>query len=489
MDKARTQFKWSVVENEREWQTMQRQAVADPEATAAPASTWAGYGEWRLAALALVIFLLLAGVWAWRVQMMRATVMRELAATMQATQALPASRESSVQPGVSLSPGARQTAQFPWLVGGATNAITPVVRLDEIHRQRDRVMAHVTVSYAVPSGETLAYRQTNFYRQTEAGWQRIAPDRDLMGPWQTLETQRFTIRYRPMDVQAVTDAAPRLDLLHDQMRRDFGLPVADAKAKLTIEVTTDGEVRGYGINYAKRKIVVPSPALLSVPAEMTDATVFYQSVVYPLTSLVVTEWIDQYLSHRNVGVAQRLPVMTAMRLWELWDDGGPLAVGRKEIVAWLYQNGQALVSNHPKSLLPEGYERLCRTYQVWGLTPADLSIPLTCNKLTAGQWSPWINPGLPTRLSELAYAAGYSSYYMEHYPEGTEPIAAPIAIETILEYIVATYGRAYLPRLLAALDDHPSLQQVLPAVFGISAVEFEAGWQAYLAEQYGNDPK
>jgi hypothetical protein len=269
------------------------------------------------------------------------------------------------------------------------------------------------------------------------------------------------------------------------MRRDFALP--EANVKPTIEVATDGEVRGYGINYAKRKIVVPSPALLSVPVEMTDATVFYQSLVYPLTSLTTTEYTRHYSGQWKTGIVPWWPVMAAMRLWILWDDGGPLADGRKEIVSWLYQNGQALGADTLQPLLPEGYDRLCRIHRVWGLTPADLSIPLTCNELTSSQWSPWINPSMPDRLTGISYYTDYS-YQSGYFPAGTESIAGPIAMETVIEYIVATYGRAYLPRLVAALGDHSSFHQLIPAVFGISAVEFEDGWRAYLAERYGGEP-
>jgi hypothetical protein len=54
----------------------------------------------------------------------------------------------------------------------------------------------------------------------------------------------------------------------------------------------------------------------------------------------------------------------------------------------------------------------------------------------------------------------------------------------VIEYVVATYGRDYLPRLVAAMSEHDSWQSLIPVVFGTSAAEFEAEWQAYLAERY-----
>ena len=48
-----------------------------------------------------------------------------------------------------------------------------------------------------------------------------------------------------------------------------------------------------------------------------------------------------------------------------------------------------------------------------------------------------------------------------------------------------TYGQEQLPVLVAGLGHYESWATLIPAVYGVSATEFEAGWQAYLATQYG----
>ena len=56
---------------------------------------------------------------------------------------------------------------------------------------------------------------------------------------------------------------------------------------------------------------------------------------------------------------------------------------------------------------------------------------------------------------------------------------------TLIEYAVATYDRERLPALVAGLGHYESWETLIPAVYGVSPAEFEAGWQAYLAAQYG----
>ena len=53
-----------------------------------------------------------------------------------------------------------------------------------------------------------------------------------------------------------------------------------------------------------------------------------------------------------------------------------------------------------------------------------------------------------------------------------------------IEYAVPTYGRDRLPALMASLGQSDSWDTLLPAVFGVSAAAFEAGWQAYLKAHY-----
>jgi hypothetical protein len=65
--------------------------------------------------------------------------------------------------------------------------------------------------------------------------------------------------------------------------------------------------------------------------------------------------------------------------------------------------------------------------------------------------------------------------------------SSTVSTETILEYIVATYGKEQLPLMLSALGQYQSAETLIPAVFGVSSAEFEAGWLKYLAKQYGEE--
>jgi hypothetical protein len=63
--------------------------------------------------------------------------------------------------------------------------------------------------------------------------------------------------------------------------------------------------------------------------------------------------------------------------------------------------------------------------------------------------------------------------------------AETVALATVMEYAAATYGPERVPLLLTEAGRQESWATLIPAVFGVSADEFEAGWQAYLATSYG----
>jgi hypothetical protein len=60
-----------------------------------------------------------------------------------------------------------------------------------------------------------------------------------------------------------------------------------------------------------------------------------------------------------------------------------------------------------------------------------------------------------------------------------------MARATLVGYAVATYGRERRPPARPGLGQYESWNTLIPAVFGVSASEFEAGWQAYLVAHYG----
>jgi hypothetical protein len=59
-----------------------------------------------------------------------------------------------------------------------------------------------------------------------------------------------------------------------------------------------------------------------------------------------------------------------------------------------------------------------------------------------------------------------------------------VTIATLLQYAVTTYGHEQLPVLMANMAQYDDWETLVPAVFDVSALDFEAGWRRYLAEQY-----
>lgn len=112
-----------------------------------------------------------------------------------------------------------------------------------------------------------------------------------------------------------------------------------------------------------------------------------------------------------------------------------------------------------------------------------MHIPLLCT-----EWK-WENANLrpcrhaapPTRPEEpaLSVSAAWGVGQRSSHPGQT------VAVATLIEYAVATYGRERLPAFVAGLGQYERWEMLIPAVYGVSAAEFEAGWQAYLTAQYG----
>jgi len=70
------------------------------------------------------------------------------------------------------------------------------------------------------------------------------------------------------------------------------------------------------------------------------------------------------------------------------------------------------------------------------------------------------------------------------YGDGTQRASSEIFTDPLVEYMLETYGYAHVPSLLDAFEEHETWETLAPAVYEISAIEFEVRWHQYLATHY-----
>lgn len=320
------------------------------------------------------------------------------------------------------------------------------------------------------------------YQNTTDEWLRNLLE-TLWGPERKLESANFVFQFRQRDAGVVAIVAPQLDDLYRTLQRNFGLTPQPAAPKLHITITqTLGIEPLANPLHALRRISAPSPVLYP-PGEWNEVDLLAQSLALPLVAHALGEAVAQH----RIGSA-RDPMLDGLRLWQLWDLDLPLAQWRRDLVRWIYVDLPTTSLEQPV-ILPEHYAALCAAHTLWLTHPAQLSIPLLCTELDR---SPWRLPARlllhpPRRLPRLD-----APFLLDEYADAygrTRPLLHPgeaIAVATLIEYTVATYGYERLPTLVGNLGRYATWEALVPVVFGVAAAEFEAGWQAYLREEYNN---
>lgn len=298
-------------------------------------------------------------------------------------------------------------------------------------------------------------------------------------------TPYFLYHFRQQDGTVVRALAPAMDALYTTLWGHLGLPIRPTPDKLVVHVTLE-QLPGKAplLFDTQRSVSVPSPARYLAPVALSDVGLLAQSIALPLLGYGLAEAREQY----QIRPAWQ-PLMDGLYLWQVWDLDLPLATWRETVVPWQYRD---LPFTQPAAALPlpERYQELCAVHQLWLQSPKQIHIPLVCAGQDGeeGQWRAWRASAPLTSLAQLAVP----SPLMEG--EGVSSVIGPsfftnhpgqtVALATLIEYAVQRYGRASLPALVAGLGDADSWDTLLPAVFGVSPAAFEAGWQAYLADQY-----
>ncbi len=468
-------IEWMIVENDMDWERLHTAALLDG---APDASRCVRLGHYPWGGVILLLLLVGVGGWWWRIeqdgllQAKAALVMPDL-------------------PNPFVSSALREPADVAWwrqhgrearelrtTIQASEPDTAPDAPLHTIHVQGDRAMASVLLYTAYGQ---VAHRQTRFYQRTQEGWQQTQPDVTLWGPERSLETAYFVYHFRQNDAGAVIAISAQMDALYQTMRRNFGLSGAPGAEKLLIDVSVT-QTSGYASVWfgAPYRIHAPSPAIFVAPVDLTDAELLAQSIAFPL--------LDQVLMETRAQFAVReawQPVLYGLSLWQLWDGDLPLSVWRDDVVTWLYLHRPGADAGQD-IMLPERYRALCAAHQLWLPAPYWRGIPLFCIDRDQEEWLfKAVSPrDALVRLDQLAPLIPPSENVAWSYSYAPHP-GHTVALATLIEYAVITYGRERLPVLVAGLGQHADWETLVPAVFGVSATEFEAGWQAHLESSYG----
>jgi hypothetical protein len=316
------------------------------------------------------------------------------------------------------------------------------------------------------------------------GWLSAMPDGARLGAARSLETPSFVFHYRQHDALAVMAAASQIEVLYSTLQRDFGLSPAPGAQKLAIEVRAmqTPEDKSPWLT-APDRIVVASPALPHASSEWAASEILAQSVALGLLAHVLAEAQEQH----QIGPAWP-PLLNGLQLWQVWEMGLPLSLWRDDIVRWLYVDLPA-ASDGQTVVLPDRYTALCAAHRLWMPSPTQIHIPLLCAEQGSEEiyWLTWGSRDPLMRLDQLTAPlhpgepVEWSSRSETGYP------GQAVALATLVEYAVITYGRERLPVLVAGMGQYESWETLLPAVFGVSSAALEAGWQAHLAAHYANE--
>ncbi|HXF65019.1 MAG TPA: hypothetical protein VNK95_25555 [Caldilineaceae bacterium] len=341
------------------------------------------------------------------------------------------------------------------------------VQLMQVEVQGTQALVRAVVTQTLPSGEIIAYQTADVYAEGAAGWQRVTPSLALLGPQQTLATRYFQLRYYAVDAEIARALASRLDALYEQACASFGLSPTFLSHQMEVELVMDsrkavGYVWLFTSRGASEAIRLPSPLLLRLPVDQPAAEAMYQAATGSVVRAVL--WYAAPQMQLDVREFQWKPLLDAIYLWQVWQAGGALADERETLIHQYYS---AVPS--PDAIAA------CRADLFW--QRATWPVLQICSDLAA-QATRVAEGRLPARppnqLMQLATADNGS---------GMRPWGETVALELLVEYAVARYGVERLPALLRALDDYGAWDGLLQAVYGVSASDFEQGWQDYVDAQ------
>jgi hypothetical protein len=265
------------------------------------------------------------------------------------------------------------------------------------------------------------------------GWQPVAPLNFFWAERRSRDTRYLHLDYSPRDEAAVREIAPQLDALLLRLHNDLGLPPpsSERRIEIAIAIVEGSDVRVTDLRYSGNTLIISPPEMIPRPLGISNGETLRQMIAYALAAKTFSTARSAYpvpCHWRTVG--------EGISLWLRWEDH--TLPSRRH---WEYQSVR----------------------RVWSRSN---NLPALDNLLT-----PSLNCAAPPPIFEVEIL------------NSGGPLPRNELAATLIEYMVATYGRDFLPTLLRDLKTYTSWNDLAQKTVNLSADELEAGWHAYLTAQ------
>ena len=276
---------------------------------------------------------------------------------------------------------------------------------------------------AIDWWQTSPYEETRIYRQTATGWVRTVPAAEFWGEPRAVETPNLRFEFHARDEPMVEAVAPRIEATFQAIYQTLGVAIPVRTRKLTIRIAPTPH-RGW--SGFRNRIDLTVPLLARRSADTSESAHLERY----LTSQMVSLTVSRFMNRTSSAYIYRWGVMA-------WAARGWLEAKQLGAPSPWYRQNEPVFLDYSRSQLPLALHDITRRRAKGEVVD-------------------------PNRIY-WQYLAAYS----------------------VIDYAVETYGHEQLPILLKGWGKHNTWDELIPALYNTSVAEFEAGWNQYLAEQYG----
>jgi hypothetical protein len=192
---------------------------------------------------------------------------------------------------------------------------------------------------------------------------------------------------------------------------------------------------------------------------------------------------------------------SGLRLWLLWDQELPLVRWREPLVRWVFWADEGVVVSKGMNV-PAYAHDFCAHHRLWLNTEVEIDMPVICLQHVTGGEAYSAFRDLPPPLMLPTFVGKQDITTITAYPGPSLPYDSVVVFATLFEYI-STYegelkgagtkgadssGAERVRAFIDAIPHYQNWETLIPAIFGVSRRDFEAGWNAFLQERYAIAP-